>query len=143
MSRRRGFGVAGMLLLAASCLSAPTETAPATIIVRGSWSYASVQSGSATIANGTLVLSQDSTVRFTGTLDANEQDSHGQLHRIAGVVSGRTIDESLVEFDMVIDPITTRRHSGAVKGDSLTGSWVEVSDAGIGASGTFRARRVQ
>jgi len=143
MSRGRRFGIAAVLLSAASCLSAPTETAPATVIVRGSWSYASVQSGNATIANGTLVLSQDSTVRFTGTLDANEQDSHGQLRRIAGVVSGRTIDESLVEFDMVIDPITTRRHSGAVKGDSLTGSWVEVSDAGIGASGTFRARRVQ
>ena len=142
MSRRRVFGLTAILLMAASCLSAPTETAPATVIVRGSWSYSSVESANATIANGTLTLSQDSTVRFTGTLDANEQDSHGQLRRIAGVVSGRTIDESLVEFDMVIDPLTTRRHSGVVKGDSLIGSWVQVSDAGIGASGTFRAHRV-
>ena len=96
----------------------------------------------ATVANGTLTLSQDSTVRFTGTLDANEQDSQGQLRRIAGVVSGHTIDESLVEFDMVIDPLTTRRHNGTVNGDSLTGSWVQTSDAGIVASGTFRAHRV-
>jgi len=81
-------------------------------------------------------------VRFTGTLDANEQDAHSQLRHVAGVVSGHTIDESLVEFDMVIDPSTTRRHNGAVKGDSLTGSWVQTSDAGIVASGTFRARRV-
>ena len=144
MSRSRALGLGAVLLLGVSCLSAPTETAPATIIVRGSWSYASVQSGggSGTIANGTLTLSQDSTVRFTGTLDANEQDSQGQLRRIAGVVSGHTIDESLVEFDMVIDPLTTRRHNGTVKGDSLTGSWVQTSDAGIVASGTFRAHRV-
>ena len=142
MSRRRILSVAAILVLAASCLSAPTETTPATVIVRGSWSYASVQSGNAALANGTLVLSQDSTVRFTGTLDANEQDSHGQLRRIAGVVSGHTIDQSLVEFDMVIDPSMTRRHNGAVKGDSLTGSWVQISDAGIAASGTFRAHRV-
>lgn len=142
MIGRRVMGLTALLALSASCLSAPTETAPATVIVRGSWNYASVQSGNATIANGTLTLSQDSTVRFSGTLDANEQDTHGQLRRIAGVVSGRTLDESLVEFDMVIDAATTRRHSGAVKGDSLTGSWVQISDAGIAASGTFRAHRV-
>ena len=143
MSRGRAVLLSVVLLSGASCLSAPTESAPATIIVRGSWSYSSVQSAIATIASGTLTLSQDSTVRFTGTLDANEQDSHGQLRRIAGVVSGHTIDESLVEFDMVIDPVTTRRHNGAVKGDSLTGSWVQISDVGITASGTFRAHRVQ
>ena len=142
MSRFRAACVGVFLMSGVSCLSAPTETKPATVIVRGSWSYTSVQSGEATVANGTLTLSQDSTVRFTGTLDANEQDPHGQLHRIAGVVSGHTIDESLVEFDMVIDAATTRRHNGAVRGDSLTGSWVQISDAGITASGTFRAHRV-
>ena len=145
MTRRGvlGGGVFAVLALAASCLHAPTDVTPATVIVRGSWNYASAQSGSTAMANGTLMLSQDSTARFTGTLDANEQDSHGQLRHIAAVISGRTIDESLVEFDVVIDPATTRRHSGAVKGDSLTGSWVQISDAGIVASGTFRARRVQ
>jgi ABC-type transport system substrate-binding protein len=145
MMRFRGLATLALLALATSCLSAPTESAPATVIVRGSWSYVSVQSGSPTTANGTLTLSQDSTVRFTGTLDANEQDTQGLLRRIAGVISGHTIDASLIEFDMVIDPLTNRRHSGAVKGDSLTGSWVQISDAagGIAASGTFRARRVR
>ncbi len=143
MIRPRAVAAFILLASAASCLSAPTESAPATVIVRGSWSYVSAQSGTATTANGTLSLSQDSTVRFTGTLDANEQDGQGQLRRIAAVVSGHTIDASLVEFDMVIDPSTIRRHSGAVKGDSLTGSWVQVSDAGIAASGTFRAHRVR
>jgi hypothetical protein len=143
MNRRRALGVIAILALGTSCLSAPTETVAATVIVRGSWSYISVQSGTATTANGTLVLSQDSTTRFTGTLDANEEDTRGQLGHIAAVVSGRTIDQALVEFDLVIDPATTRRHNGVVKGDSLTGSWVQIGDAGIAASGTFRAHRVR
>ena len=139
----RVFGVAALFTLGVSCLRAPTEAAPAAVIVRGSWSYVSVQSGNVATANGTLQLSQDSTVRFSGTLDANEQDTHGQLHHLAAVISGRTIDQSLVEFDVVLDAATTRHHSGAVKGDSLTGSWVQISDAGIAGSGTFRARRTQ
>ncbi len=145
MSRRRALAFIPVLLLGVSCLSAPTESAPATVIVRGSWSYVSVQSGDATTANGTLTLSQAGTVRFTGTLDANEQDARGQLRRIAAVVSGHTIDQTLVEFDMVVDPSTIRRHNGAVTaaGDSLAGSWVQVSDAGIAASGIFRAHRVR
>jgi len=145
MIRQRRLGVAALLALAASCLSAPTDATPAAVIVRGSWSYVSVQSGNAATANGTLKLSQDSTVRFSGTLDANEQDTNGQLRHLAAVISGRTIDQSLVEFDVVIDAATTRHHSGAVKagGDSLTGSWVQISDAGVAASGTFRGRRIQ
>lgn len=145
MMRRRALGIVAtvsLVSLSTSCLSAPTETTPAAVIVRGAWSYASAQSGSPATANGTLTLTQDSTVRFTGTLDANELDAHGQLRHVAAVISGHTIDASLVEFDVVIDPATTRRHSGAVKGDSLTGSWVQIGDAGIAASGTFRARRV-
>jgi hypothetical protein len=130
-------------LLVTGCLTAPTDVAPATVIVRGTWSYTSAQAGGLTSANGTLTLAQDSTVRFTGTLDANEQDSHGQLHRIVAVISGHTIDESLIEFDLVVDPTNTRRHTGAVSGDSLTGSWVQLSDAGIAASGTFRAVRIK
>ena len=143
MSRSRVLGIFAILSLAASCLSAPTESAPATVIVRGEWSYASVQSGNATTANGTLVLSQDSTVRFSGTLDANETDDRGQLRRVLSIVSGRTIDASLVDFDVVVDPTVTRRHTGSARGDSLTGNWIEVSAGGIAASGTFRAHRVR
>jgi hypothetical protein len=143
MKRVHAVGLFAFVALSTSCLNAPTDTTPATVIVRGSWNYVSVQTGNAASANGTLTLSQDSTVRFTGTLDANEQNTNGQIRHIAAVISGRTIDQSLIEFDVVIDAATTRRHSGAVKGDSLTGSWVQVSDAGIAASGTFRARRGQ
>jgi len=48
----------------------------------------------------------------------------------------------LVDFDVVVDPTITRRHTGSARGDSLTGNWIEVSSTGIAASGTFRAHRV-
>jgi len=123
--------------------SAPTDTTLAQLSVRGTWSYVSNESGRATASVGTLSLSQDSTVRFSGTLDANETDDRGQIHRLLAVVSGRTIDASLVDFDVVLDASVTRRHTGAARGDSLTGNWVEVSSAGIASSGTFRAHRVR
>ncbi|HEX8944250.1 MAG TPA: hypothetical protein VF785_14020 [Gemmatimonadaceae bacterium] len=129
-------------LLVAAC-SAPTDATIAQVSVRGTWSYASNESGRATSASGTLVLSQDSTVQFSGTLDANETDDRGLLHRILAVVSGRTIDATLVDFDVVLDPTVTRRHTGSARGDSLTGNWVELSPTGIAASGTFRAHRVR
>jgi len=143
MMRLRVVAACVPLILGAGCLTAPTDVAPATVIVRGTWSYTSAQTGGLTSANGTLMLAQDSTVRFTGTLDANEQDSHGQIHRIVAVISAHTIDESLIEFDLVVDPANTRRHTGAVRGDSLAGTWVQLSDAGVAASGTFRAVRIK
>jgi len=76
-------------------------------------------------------------------LDANEPDSHGQTYRLAAVIGGHTIDESLVEFDLVVNPTNTRRHSGVVSGDSLIGTWVQLSDVGVAASGTFRAMRIK
>ena len=126
----------------AAC-GAPTEAPIAQVSVRGTWSYTSVEAGRPTSSVGTLTLSQDSTVRFSGTLDANETDDHGQIRRVLAIVSGRTIDATLVDFDVVSDPTLTRRHSGSAHGDSLTGSWVDVSSTGIVASGTFRAHRVR
>ena len=59
------------------------------------------------------------------------------------IVSGRTIDASLLDFDVVLDPASTRRHSGSVRGDSLVGNWVQASSVGLVAAGTFRAHRIR
>jgi hypothetical protein len=123
--------------------SSSTDVTIAQVSVRGTWSYVSNESGRATSSVGTLTLAQDSTVRFSGTLDAKENDERGQIRRVLAVVSGRTIDATLVDFDVVVDPSVARRHTGSVRGDSLTGNWVEVSGTGIAASGTFRAHRVR
>ena len=141
-----GFRVVCALLASAVLIgacSAPTDATVAQVSVRGTWSYVSTESGRAVTTAGSLVISQDSTVQFSGTLDANETDDRGLLHRVLAVVSGRTLDATLVDFDVVLDPTVTRRHSGSARGDSLTGNWVELSPTGIAASGTFRAHRVR
>jgi len=146
MKRRSLRGrVVGAVVVAGTMMacSAPTDAPISLVSVKGTWSYVSIESGNSTSSVGTLVLSQDSTVRFSGTLDANETDDRGQLRRVLAIVSGRTIDASLVDFDVVVNPTVTRRHTGSARGDSLTGNWIEVSAGGIAASGTFRAHRVR
>jgi hypothetical protein len=138
----RMIGVIASAMNLVAC-SAPTDATLAQLSVRGAWSYVSNETGRATVSVGTLSLAQDSTVRFSGTLDANETDDRGLIHRLLAVVSGRTIDASLVDFDVVLDPSATRHHTGTARGDSLTGNWVELSSTGIAASGTFRAHRVR
>jgi len=133
---------AAAMISVVGCSSA-TDATMAQVSVAGTWSYVSNESGRATSSVGTLTLTQDSTVRFSGTLDSNETDDHGLIRRVLAVVSGRTIDATLVDFDVVADPTITRRHTGSARGDSLTGNWIEVSNSGIAASGTFRAHRVR
>jgi hypothetical protein len=115
----------------------------ALVSVRGTWSYVSSQTGSSGATTGTLTLSQDSTVRFSGTLDGTETDDRGQTRRVLAVVSGRTLDATLVDFDLAVGASVIRHHTGSVRGDTLTGNWVELSDAGLSAAGTFRARRIR
>ena len=129
------------IFTAAGCIS-PTDAPPGLVSVTGVWNFSSVESGRPNSTIGTLTLSQDATVRFTGTLDASETDDRGQVRRVLAIASGRTIDSTLVDFDLVLDPSRTRRHTATLRGDSLAGSWVQLSDAGGALTGTFHARRV-
>ena len=143
MMHRGATGVIALAALASqlACAGATTESALALVNVAGTWNYVGTYAGQSVATSGTLALMQDRTVRFNGTFDASEQDATGDIHRIVGVVSGRTIDATTIDFDVVVDPTLTRHHTGAVRGDSLTGTWVELSDRGVVASGSFRARR--
>lgn len=148
MTHRRGISWTAALVWAiclsqASCIAATADGSVALVNVRGTWSYAAVQAGEPVTTEGTLVLSQDSTVRFSGTLDASERDTRGDVRRVIGVVSGRTVDATVVDFDMVLDPTLSRHHTGEIHGDSLSGTWVELTDRGVVASGTYHARRTR
>lgn len=147
MTRRRRRAVSGFVVCAGAaqlaCAIATTDSTPALVNVAGTWTYTGSRSGPGVATSGTLVLTQDRTVRFNGTLDASEQDIDGAVHRIVGVVSGRTIDVATVDFDVIVDPTLTRHHTGVVRGDSLAGTWVELTDRGVAGSGSFRARRVR
>lgn len=126
-----------------SCTEPTGADTLALVSVRGTWSYVSSQTGTSGATTGTLTLAQDSTVRFSGTLDGSETDDRGQARRVLAVVSGRTLDATLVDFDLAVDASVIRHHTGSVRGDTLTGNWVVLSDAGLSAAGTFRARRIR
>ena len=136
----RAFGIF-LVLSQLGCGVATTDSTLAMVNVAGTWSYVGTRSGQSAASSGALVLSQDKTVQFSGTFDVSEQDASGEIQRVVGVVSGRTIDATAVDFDVVLDATLTRHHTGAVHGDSLTGTWVELSDRGVVGSGSFRARR--
>ena len=133
--------------LAAAVLGCVGATDPGTagVAVTGSWRYAGRQASPADAElTGTLSFTQQSGASVAGALDFVESDARGQQRRLAGPVAGRTVDSTTVDVDVTLGAVT-RRHVGRVKGDSLTGTWIEQPAAGgpPTASGTFRAARVR
>jgi len=121
----------------------PTDPGKLGVPVIGSWSYVATQgSPSAAQLNGSLAFSGQTGAQISGTLDVVEIGVGGQQRRLSGPVSGRTVDSTTLDFDLLLGDVS-RRHVGEVRGDSLTGTWVEMPLAGglPSASGTFRATR--
>lgn len=111
--------------------------------VVGTWNYVATQgSPSAAQLNGSLAFSGQTGAEISGTLDVTEVDAGGASRRLDGPISGRTVDSTTLDFDLLLGDVS-RRHVGQVRGDSLTGTWVETPiDGGLpSASGTFRALR--
>jgi hypothetical protein len=127
---------------AVACLG-PTDPGKMGVPVIGGWNYVATQgSPSAAQLNGALAFSGQTGAEISGTLDVVEIGLGGQQRRLAGPVSGRTVDSTTLDFDMLLGAVA-RRHVGKVRGDSLTGTWVETPlEGGLpSASGTFRASR--
>jgi hypothetical protein len=129
---------------AAACFR-PTDPGKLGVPVVGSWNYVATQaSPSAAQLNGSLAFSGQGGSQISGTLDVIEIGAGGLRRRLAGPVSGRTVDSTTLDFDLLLGDVA-RRHVGQVRGDSLTGTWVETPlDGGLpSASGTFRASRLR
>ena len=132
------------LIFASSVIACAGTTDPgrAGVPVLGAWSYAGQQvaPGSASLT-GSISFATQSGAQISGSMDLIETDARGQQRRVAGPFSGRTVDSTTLDFEVIIGAVS-RRHVGKVKGDSLTGSWVESSGDGVPtASGTFRSAR--
>lgn len=131
----------GTLLLSA-CIGS-TDVGSAGVSVTGTWRYAGRQTvpADADLA-GTLSFTTQVGATVAGALDVTETDFRGTPRRLAGAVTGRTLDSTTVDFDLVLSTVT-RRHVGRVVGDSLTGTWIEQAVAGGAptASGSFRSVR--
>ena len=132
------------LVALASC-RAVSDVGASALDLSGAWNYIATASSSAVTLSGTMTLSQTAGggSSFSGGLDASQMDARGQVSRVVAIVSGRAIDSSRVEFDLILDASARRHHSGIVAGDSVSGTWLETTDFSIVGSGTFRGKRTR
>jgi hypothetical protein len=132
--------------VAAACLAlvacqAPTEACAPPALISGSWRYAAEQQApEAAQLTGTLVITGQRCADLDGTLDVMLVDARGESRRVAGRVTGQMLDATAIRFDALIGAVP-RQHLATLRGDSLTGSWLELSGAAGGATGQFRAKR--
>ncbi|MFN2601633.1 MAG: hypothetical protein ABR582_02625 [Gemmatimonadaceae bacterium] len=134
-----GLALVGMV----GCLQ-PTDTGASSVSLTGRWQYSAVQSGAAGNAlNGTLVISQQSGASFQGTISVSSINAEtGETRSLAGTLSGSSPTVGAIDFDVSLEQLP-RRHVGQLVGDTLSGTWLSLSDQGVAASGTFTARRLR
>jgi hypothetical protein len=142
MSRLAGVRAAIAMAVVGSLTSCknPAQVVVVAANVGGGWNYFAATTSAPTTLSGTLTISQSGTPSFTGALEGTEYTG-GQMRRVIGLVSGRTIDSARFDFDLALDAATRRHHVGSIRGDSISGTWLETTSTGIAASGTFRGSR--
>lgn len=128
--------VSGLLIAGGACTSPTDAGGPPPVVLLGTWNYVSTQASSSAKDSGTLTVTSQSGHNLQGTFAVDHLDSSG-THPVSGPVSGQALDSTTLNFDMFLNGTTDRQHLGTVKGDSITGTWVEM---GV-ASGNFRAAR--
>ena len=89
---------------------------------------------------GTLDITGQRCTDLDGTLDVVLIDARGDSRRIAGRVTVQMLDASSIRFDALIGAVP-RQHLATLRGDSLIGSWLELSGSAGGATGQFKAKR--
>ena len=142
MGRLRKFFLALSLIPLAACLQ-PTDTGVASVSLAGRWQYSAVQSGvSGGTMTGTLVIGQLSGSSFHGSLEVTSTSAEtGEIRNIAGTLSGSTTALGAIDFDVFLEQLP-RRHVAQLTGNTLSGTWLRLSEGGVSASGTFSAHRL-
>jgi len=130
--------VATLGALLSACVS-PTA-APDT--VNEQWRYVGSQRVPNTLhLDGALRITRRTGERFEGSLDLRRTDALGQAERVTGLVSGRSTGTTL-DFEAMLDGAVIR-HIGRVRGDSITGTWLDDDSGGAAVvSGAFTLVRV-
>jgi hypothetical protein len=122
------------------CLSS-TDAQPSNLQLTGDWVYTGAQTGAVRESlTGQLRVLGESGNSFQGRLDiVGVNEATGESRVMAGPLSG-IAEGNVVDFDANVEA-TTRRHVGQLVDDTITGTWVASSAAGVMSSGTFRAER--
>jgi hypothetical protein len=143
---RRCYGLPPLLILFLGPMlgcSVTTDPGRAGAPIVGSWTYSANQATPAAAGlQGVLSFSAQSGANVSGSMDVLETDASGLQRRLAGPLSGKTIDSTTLDVEVTIADVS-RRHVGLIRGDSITGNWIElpINGGAISASGTFRAKR--
>ena len=135
---RRAVWTVAAALAGLACVSSPTDSGPPPVALLGTWTYTGAETGSAVTVSGTVTVSSQSGKSLTGSAAWTEDDGTGVTTPLSGPVTGRALDSTSVTFDAFLAS-ATRHHMGTVKADTITGTWVDLTSGGPGASGTFRA----
>lgn len=122
------------LLTIAAC-SGPTDPAGEVANVRGTWQYSGDQAAPALTLEGTLLINTQDHDVIGGQLSWQEQGAAGGVRSDGGAVTGRVIEDTDIDFDVLM-AAAERRHVGRITGDTIRGAWIEVSS---GRSGNFIA----
>ena len=142
ISKLQKFFLALTLIPSAACLQ-PTDTGSASVSVAGRWQYSAVQTGaSGGTMSGMLVIEQKSGPAFQGSLELTSTSAEtGETRSIAGTVSGSAGAVGAIDFDAFLEHMP-RRHVAQLTGNTLSGTWLRLSESSVPASGTFTAHRV-
>lgn len=132
--------IAVVVLAIAGCAATTEQSGGSSVNVLGSWRYTAQQtSGPARTWSGMLSIDHQGTSTFSGGLDALVRDQFGGQTQSSGVVTGRVLKGSGVDFD-VQEIDDTRRHVASVTGDTMRGSWTNTDQTEVGSFVAVRSR---
>jgi hypothetical protein len=116
----------------------PSGTAEQNVL-DGTWRYEGVQETPHALLEGTVTWRAAGRAGTTaeGTFALLER-SDARVRTLTGVSAARLAQQDIVEFTFVSE-VLERRHLGSLRGDSITGQWVD--PGGLVVRGSFTLRR--
>lgn len=131
---------AGLLLSGCATDGGPTS---ADVDIVGTWTYSGVQtSPDARTLEGTLTIESAGPEGFSGTASLTEYvTATNQSYSLSGAVQGIAVNATTLDFDLVVNGGSPRRHVASLAPDSIGGSWAETSGSEAPPQGTFTATR--
>jgi hypothetical protein len=124
-------------LLLTACVTS-TDPGSSNLVVKGTWDYSASQTSPAATLSGTLTIASQSGGTYQGTASVAQNDGGGTTD-LTGAVTGQTVNDTTVDFDVFFDA-NARRHIATVVRDTMRGAWIETTGSTT-LSGTFLAIR--